>query len=112
MRMTISLPSAYRAFERFPFHPTLIARIQEHWAAMPDFQRTRTAHRSLAACLLATHPEGKSRATFRWSRKQAANLAIIPLRSSTCIPRALRLIAPPSKPPRASPRDEIPGIPG
>jgi hypothetical protein len=46
----------------YPFHPALIDVMRELWAAIPDFQRTRGALRFLAACLRATHREGKSRA--------------------------------------------------
>jgi hypothetical protein len=46
----------------YPFHPALIDVMREQWAAIPDFQRTRGALRFLAACLRATHREGKSRA--------------------------------------------------
>jgi hypothetical protein len=46
----------------YPFHPALIDAMREQWAAVPDFQRTRGALRFLAACLRATHREGKSRA--------------------------------------------------
>ncbi len=45
----------------YPFHPALIDVMREQWAAIPDFQRTRGALRFLAACLRATHREGKSR---------------------------------------------------
>jgi len=45
----------------YPFHPALIDLMRERWAAIPDFQRTRGALRFLAACLRATHREGKSR---------------------------------------------------
>jgi len=45
----------------YPFHPALIDVMREQWAAVPDFQRTRGALRFLAACLRATHREGKSR---------------------------------------------------
>jgi hypothetical protein len=45
----------------YPFHPALIDVMRERWAAIPDFQRTRGALRFLAACLRATHREGKSR---------------------------------------------------
>jgi hypothetical protein len=45
----------------YPFHPSLIDLMRERWAAIPDFQRTRGALRFLAACLRATHREGKSR---------------------------------------------------
>ena len=48
----------------YPFHPALIAVMREQWAAIPDFQRTRGALRFLAACLRATHREGKSRAVL------------------------------------------------
>lgn len=48
----------------FPFHPALIDVMREQWAAIPDFQRTRGALRFLAACLRATHREGKSRAVL------------------------------------------------
>lgn len=44
----------------YPFHPTLIDLMRERWAAIPDFQRTRGALRFLAACLRASHREGKS----------------------------------------------------
>lgn len=45
----------------YPFHPALIDLMRERWAAIPDFQRTRGALRFLAACLRASHREGKSR---------------------------------------------------
>ena len=45
----------------YPFHPVLIDLMRERWAAIPDFQRTRGALRFLAACLRATHREGKSK---------------------------------------------------
>jgi uncharacterized protein len=45
----------------FPFNPALIDLMRERWASIPDFQRTRGALRFLAACLRATHREGKSR---------------------------------------------------
>ncbi len=45
----------------YPFHPALIDLMRERWAAIPDFQRTRGALRFLAACLRATHREGKSK---------------------------------------------------
>jgi hypothetical protein len=45
----------------YPFHPALIDLMRERWASIPDFQRTRGALRFLAACLRATHREGKSR---------------------------------------------------
>ena len=45
----------------YPFHPALIDIMRERWAAIPDFQRTRGALRFLAACLRASHREGKSR---------------------------------------------------
>ena len=48
----------------YPFHPALIDLMRERWAAIPDFQRTRGALRFLAACLRATHREGKSRAVL------------------------------------------------
>jgi hypothetical protein len=48
----------------YPFHPALIDVMREQWAAIPDFQRTRGALRFLAACLRATHREGKSRAVL------------------------------------------------
>jgi hypothetical protein len=48
----------------YPFHPALVAVMRERWAAIPDFQRTRGALRFLAACLRATHREGKSRAVL------------------------------------------------
>jgi hypothetical protein len=48
----------------YPFHPALIDVMRERWAALPDFQRTRGALRFLAACLRATHREGKSRAVL------------------------------------------------
>ena len=35
--------------------------MRERWTAIPDFQRTRGALRFLAACLRATHREGKSK---------------------------------------------------
>ncbi|MCA1947578.1 MAG: DUF499 domain-containing protein [Armatimonadetes bacterium] len=48
----------------FPFHPALIDLMRERWAAIPDFQRTRGALRFLAACLRASHREGRSRAVL------------------------------------------------
>ncbi len=48
----------------YPFHPALIDLMRERWAAIPDFQRTRGALRFLAACLRASHREGKSRAVL------------------------------------------------
>ncbi len=48
----------------YPFHPALIDIMRERWAAIPDFQRTRGALRFLAACLRASHREGKSRAVL------------------------------------------------
>ena len=48
----------------YPFHPALIDVMREQWAAIPEFQRTRGALRFLAACLRATHREGKSRAVL------------------------------------------------
>jgi uncharacterized protein len=48
----------------YPFHPALIDLMRERWAAIPDFQRTRGALRFLAACLRATHREGKSRSVL------------------------------------------------
>jgi len=45
----------------YPFHPALLDLMRERWAAIPDFQRTRGALRFLAACLRATHREGRSR---------------------------------------------------
>jgi hypothetical protein len=48
----------------YPFHPALIDVMREQWAAIPDFQRTRGALRFLAACLRATHRDGKSRAVL------------------------------------------------
>lgn len=48
----------------YPFHPALIDLMRECWAAVPDFQRTRGALRFLAACLRASHREGKSRAVL------------------------------------------------
>lgn len=48
----------------YPFHPALIDVMRERWAAIPDFQRTRGALRFLAACLRATHREGRSRAVL------------------------------------------------
>ena len=45
----------------YPFHPALLDLMRGRWAAIPDFQRTRGALRFLAACLRATHREGKSR---------------------------------------------------
>jgi hypothetical protein len=48
----------------YPFHPALIDLMRERWAAIADFQRTRGALRFLAACLRATHREGKSRAVL------------------------------------------------
>jgi len=48
----------------YPFHPALIDVMREQWAAIPDFQRTRGALRFLAACLRATHREGRSRAVL------------------------------------------------
>ncbi len=48
----------------YPFHPALIDLMRERWAAVPDFQRTRGALRFLAACLRASHREGKSRAVL------------------------------------------------
>lgn len=37
----------------YPFHPALIEIMQERWASLPDFQRTRGALRFLAVCLYA-----------------------------------------------------------
>jgi hypothetical protein len=48
----------------YPFHPALIDLMRERWAAIPDFQRTRGALRFLAACLRASHREGKSRSVL------------------------------------------------
>jgi len=48
----------------YPFHPALIDLMRERWAAIPDFQRTRGALRFLAACLRASHRDGKSRAVL------------------------------------------------
>lgn len=45
----------------YPFHPALIDIMRERWAAIPEFQRTRGALRFLAACLRATHRDGRSR---------------------------------------------------
>jgi hypothetical protein len=53
-----------RVRSAYPFHPALIDVMREQWAAIPDFQRTRGALRFLAACLRATHREGKSRAVL------------------------------------------------
>jgi len=50
-----------RVRSAYPFHPALIDLMRERWAAIPDFQRTRGALRFLAACLRATHREGRSR---------------------------------------------------
>src|SRR5579864_965977 len=58
----LSLRERVRA--AYPFHPALIDVMREQWAAIPDFQRTRGALRFLAACLRATHREGKSRAVL------------------------------------------------
>jgi len=58
----LSLRERVRA--AYPFHPALIDVMRERWAAIPDFQRTRGALRFLAACLRATHREGKSRAVL------------------------------------------------
>src|SRR5262245_13789814 len=46
----------------YPFHPALVDRMRERWAAIPDFQRTRGALRFLAACLRAAHKAARSRA--------------------------------------------------
>jgi len=48
----------------YPFHPALIDLMRERWAAIPEFQRTRGALRFLAACLRASHRDGKSRAVL------------------------------------------------
>jgi hypothetical protein len=48
----------------YPFHPALVDLMRERWAAVPDFQRTRGALRFLAACLRASHREGKSRSVL------------------------------------------------
>jgi len=48
----------------YPFHPALIDLMRERWAAIPEFQRTRGALRFLAACLRATHREGKSKSVL------------------------------------------------
>jgi hypothetical protein len=48
----------------YPFHPALIDVMRERWAAIPDFQRTRGALRFLAACLRASHREGKARSVL------------------------------------------------
>jgi hypothetical protein len=53
-----------RVRKAYPFHPALIDLMRERWAAIPDFQRTRGALRFLAACLRASHREGKSRAVL------------------------------------------------
>jgi len=50
-----------RIIASYPFHPSLIDIMQERWAAIPDFQRTRGALRFLASCLRSVHKTKHSR---------------------------------------------------